>query len=222
MSQHNYDSITFSHSEPHDIKACAFCGDMTARNKKIMPLSFLSDIVDASDNMFRNTPLLAVYTNICQQIQDRYSCDIGEMDQPNTILQDTNIASCQYPASVTVCINCFYWTSRHKAKKLLPLLHLKWYINTLHVGRYGVLDKRVFHRLCYTLHQRYKGQSNFFRTLFTQSELEVIDYVATQPKQDLPRLIAAFFHANMASSLLLHSKQTARLVREASRHSQKP
>ena len=204
MSQHNYDSITFSHSEPHDIKACAFCGDMTARNKKIMPLSFLSDIVDASDNMFRNTPLLAVYTNICQHIEDRYSYENGETDQ--------------HTASVTVCINCFYWSSRHKAKNLLPILHLKWYINTLHVGRYGVLDKRVFHRLCCTLHQRYKGKSNFFRTLFTQSELEMIDYVATQPKQSLPRLLAAFFHANMASSLLLHSKGTARYVREAIRY----
>ena len=204
MSQHNYDTVTFSHGETNDIKACAFCGDMTARNKKVMPLSFLTDIVNASDNMFRNTSFLLVYSNICRCIEDRYSYENRESEQ--------------HPASVTVCINCFYWTSRHKAKHLLPLLHLKWYINTFHVGRYGVLDKRVFHRLCSTLHQRYKGKSNFFRTLFTQSELEMIDYVATQPKQNLPRLLAAFFHANMASSPLLYSKETSRYVREAFRH----
>ena len=86
---------------------------------------------------------------------------------------------------------------------LVSVLHLKWYINTMHVGRYGMLDKRVFHRMCCTLQQRYKGYDNFFRTLLTQNELEIIDYVATQSKQLLPRLLATFFHQHIAFSPLL-------------------
>lgn len=71
-------------------------------------------------------------------------------------------------------------------------------------------DKRVIHRLASVLAQ----PQNFYRSLFTPSELECIRQINNVNAQDANRIIALHFEHNNIHSLFVSDANVSELMRE--------
>lgn len=175
------------------IDTCVLCGDMHATNKKYMDVEFMHDAINGQKNIFKGTYMQTLYTNIYNLIK----------------FHSTTMDRCD----VCVCINCYYWTTRHNQNNLVPTMYLKWYMNTLHNGSCKCFDKRVLWRICKTLIQTHRGCSNYYTTLFSPSEIETIKKVGTSSLEETFHIIQQYYTEQSADSLFHDHKVSAKSAR---------
>ena len=188
----NWEFLVQPADEHQLVRPCVLCGDMQARTRKLVPTSWFREIVSASCNIFAETTYSMTFDNICSALE--------------SIDADDTHCIC--------CINCYYWTSRHKEIALLPLLHLKLYINTMHLGGYKCFDRRGLHRLCCTLGQQHAGYYNFYRTLFSEAELDLAQRVADSPVKNIIDIIVQFIQEQSANSFFFLDKAVVQRIRK--------
>ena len=179
------------------IDTCVLCGDMHATNKKYVDIQFMQNAVNANTNIFKGTYMQSTYSNICTFIN----------------LNNTTMGRCD----VCVCINCYYWTTRHNQNNLIPTMYLKWYMNTLHNGSCKCFDKRVLWRICKTLIQTHRGCSNYYLTLFSTEEIETIKKAGASSLDKTSHIIEEYYREQSAKSLFHDHKVGAKCARDNSR-----
>ena len=184
---------------PEEIDVCVFCGEMRSSYKKLVDIDVMANVLNAEINMFKGTWPCQVYHNIYSQLKQNNT----------TRCEKTQTESCE----VLVCINCYFWTKRHHQYNIIPTLYLKWYMNTLHVGKFKCFDKRVLWRICRTLQQVRNGYYNFFRTLFTPREQNAIAVIAHNKAADICSILCAFYKSQTAGSMFHYHRFAAKLVR---------
>lgn len=184
-------------AENRRIDTCVLCGDMKATNRKFVDIKFMEKAINTRTNIFKGTYMQSVYNNICDLIK----------------IHNTAFGKCD----VCVCINCYYWTKRHKENNLIPTMYLKWYMNTLHNGSWKCFDKRVLWRICKTLDQIHENCTNYYLTIFSIQEIETIKRVAASDLDETSNIIQEFYKEQTAKSLFHEHKLGAKMVRDSGR-----
>ena len=120
--------------------------------------------------------------------------------------------------SFSACACCHYWFERRarRAMPLLPLLAMQWHLRVIAVEGQGAqrgFDVRVLQRLCRALVARPEGLTNYYHTLLTPAEQEVVAELARCDIADVPTVHARWFHAQNNRTPFLHSARAAELVR---------
>jgi hypothetical protein len=202
-----YHHCHYPECEP--IYTCVFCGDMQAPNKRFTDISFMHKAIYAKTNIFTDTTMHRTYINIYNSIK-------FYANQKNDISSTEDESSPQNTDhfSICMCINCYYWTSRHKNNNLIPTMYLKWYMNTLHSGSCKCFDKRVLYRIACTLLQTQKGFTNFYLTMFSAAEIESIRILASNGLKNVTTELNDFYVSQMGDSLFFDHKLAAKCVRD--------
>ena len=179
------------------IDTCVLCGDMQATNKRFVNIQFMYDAVNTEINIFKGTYMQSTYNNIYNLIKIYNGAD------------DT--------CDVCVCINCYYWSRRHKSNNLIPTMYLKWYMNTLHNGSCKCFDKRVLWRICKTLLQTQEGNSNFYLSMFSEAEASIVKQIAENNLEAMTPTLHQFYKQQSANSLFHDHKLGAKCIRDMER-----
>lgn len=203
----------FHNPECDRIYTCAFCGDMKAPNKRFTDITFMFNAIHATTNIFTGTSLQSTYINIYNAIKlyARQDSEEGDSDKEG---KPSSHSLKEDSCSICVCINCYYWTSRHHDNNLIPTMYLKWYMNTLHSGSCKCFDKRVLYRIARTLLQTHKGYTNFYLTMFNAAEIESIGILAANGLNDIAVELHNYYTTQTAGSLFFDHKLAAKCVRD--------
>ena len=118
----------------------------------------------------------------------------------------------------TIC--CFHWTSRwlHLPITVLPMQCLLYFVLGVNSVESKQCDTRVLKRLATTIGEE---QNNVWRTIFQAQELEAIDFILQKKRHCagaqepfcVKRELAAFYHAQNGSGMLVASSSVADMLR---------
>ena len=113
-------------------------------------------------------------------------------------------------ATVLMCPSCNHWTQRRSKmdKFITPLALLQYYINTTETIDGKAFDSRVLHRLAKTI----SDPGNYYRTMFSAEELELMAEIATSTAI-LAHSKVARFYANKHGLLFCTSRKVSEFLR---------
>ena len=124
------------------------------------------------------------------------------------------------PQPLQCCICCFHWTSRrlHLPITVLPMQCLLYFVLGINSVESKQCDTRVLKRLATTIGEE---KNNVWRTIFQAQELAAVDFMVRGKRdcaghQDpfcVKRELAAFYHAQNGSGMLVASRSVADMLR---------
>ena len=177
----------------HEDRPCVLCGDCSPGARKTISVDEVLAILDMTSDKFKKNQVWRTIENVCLSAI--------------AVQKKEKIQSFHETASI--CCSCMNWTQRKKCVKVTPILHLKWHFRTLMPINKKRFDKRVIHRLSVILSQ----PDNFYRCLFTKSELKAMEKMAKMKAKDVNLVVAALYQSQNIHSLFVTDSNVAELVR---------
>ena len=168
-------------------RACILCG-VTCSGKSYHAGVFAEDIAKAC----QTSHLQAACLNMC-------AASITYADEREEPI-----------ATVVMCPSCNHWTRRRSNmnKFITPLTLLHYYINTTETIDGKAFDSRVLHRLAKSI----ADPDNYYRTMFSVTELELMTEIAASTPI-LAHAKVARHYANKHGFLFCTSRKVSEFLR---------
>jgi hypothetical protein len=208
--------------------ACIFCGDTRMVVYKQIATADVLSIVDRQLEAGMRDPAVVFLRNFTRHLRVR-GAGAGDADAADADADaadadaDADAARAGTPPDkepLQCCICCFHWTSRrlHLPITVLPMQCLLYFVLGVNSVESKQCDTRVLKRLATTIGEE---QNNVWRTIFQAQELEAIDFIlqkkrhcaGAQESFCVKRELAAFYHAQNGSGMLVASSSVADMLR---------
>ena len=203
--------------------ACIFCGDTRMVVYKQIATADVLSIVDRQLEAGMRDPAVVFLRNFTRHLRVR-GAGAGDADAADADADaDADAARAGTPPDkepLQCCICCFHWTSRrlHLPITVLPMQCLLYFVLGVNSVESKQCDTRVLKRLATTIGEE---QNNVWRTIFQAQELEAIDFIlqkkrhcaGAQESFCVKRELAAFYHAQNGSGMLVTSSSVADMLR---------
>lgn len=182
--------------------ACLLCGALISGPRKTLEAAAVDAVL-----LKLEAPGMAGDSVFVRALRNIYECALAAED-----------AGYCYVENFFACACCHYWFARRAERSvpLTPLLTMHWHLRVISVecktGQRS-FDVRVMQRLCRALVARPDGLVNYYWTLLSPAEQEVVAAVAQCPVEDVCKVHARWFHAQNGFSPFLHSARVAEMVR---------
>ena len=193
-------SLIVNTSIPDHNRACVFCGEVGMAPHRSLTVGEIEECLsDVPDDGVRTT-----LKNVVE------SCDLVWKSDGSSDIE---------PRAVT-CMCCQHWISRRRktsaarASCTLPLQAFRTYMRRLeqlgdnaNSHKSSLLDARVVSRLVSTLTQDVEGKAwNYYLTLFTTDEKNLLYSLRTVDKKDMHAAIAQhYLHVNANTAFFVRS-----------------
>jgi hypothetical protein len=179
--------------------------------------SFVSNIVERQQQVGIQDPILNYTCSLLAAVKyNSIEADVEEEDSAEGCSKNGNICSC-------MC--CYYWVSRRKKQRLvpLPMQNLLWFVRTLTGCEAKKCDSRILLRLVKTI----IIPGNTYAIFFEKCELQGMGAIAEIHDQEMSvkcmqgdtvfcvkQHIARLWFANNGKSIMLPHRQATDLLRQ--------
>lgn len=189
--------------------ACLLCGAIITGPRKTLPFASIDDVLVKLEG--NDTAGHSVLVRACRNIVR------------TALTVHANVCGYEDDVVFNACACCHYWFQR-RAKRplpLIPLLTLQWHLTVMHVDRGSATrnertcDVRVLRRLCTMLVARQQGLRNYYWTLFSAAEQEVMQRISQGIVAHAVHHHALWFRAQNNCTPFMHSARVAEMVRAA-------
>jgi len=182
-------------------RACVFCGKNGDSASKIVKISYVYALIDNQNSEELDMTFDTFHQtlqNICMTSSMYHECHEG-------------------PETLSACACCFHWLERQDKRKcdLLPMQSLRWHFHTLFKVSNKMLDTRVIVRLCETLVETKYGLQNYYYSLFSDQEKELIRRISECDQKSVKFEIASFFEKMNGKSMFLKNSKVGVTLRES-------
>ncbi len=179
-------------------RACFLCGDCC--------VNFRDVLCDDVDEWLSQQACLA------GSVMHEVMVNMVAQTKSVQLMMDSGVAP-----FVAVCLSCDNYLRMHKNVPFFSGVQtLQWHINTLEEPNGVKIDKRMLHGLCARLARVHAGKYNYYMSLFSTEEQDVIRTVATERNETKAghQALLSYYRKTNKNSCLVSSACIAHKMRQ--------